>query len=57
MLATQTQMPPPKPPVNKKIASGFPDDIRQLGDQIAALPKCKLRELSRYIRKFVKGLF
>lgn len=55
-MNTQVQMSPPKPPVHKKIAAGFPDDIRSLGDEIASAPKSLIREVAAYISQFVKGL-
>jgi len=40
-MQTQTKMPPPRPPKDNVIASGFPDDIQAIGDQIAALTEVK----------------
>jgi hypothetical protein len=49
VLQTQLASPPPMPP--SKIALGFEDDeIRELGDRIAALSPVEARELSEYLR-------
>jgi len=42
-------MPPPKPPEDNIVASGFPDDIRDIGDRIAALSSDQASKLSQYL--------
>jgi len=49
MPELQTVMPPPKPPKNPTLATGFPDDIRELGDSIANLSVREAKELSLYL--------
>ena len=47
MIATQVEVPPPKNP--PKIATGYSDNIRDLGDKIAALSLEDTKELSEYL--------
>jgi hypothetical protein len=49
MPETQTQaemQPPAKPP---RVATGFDDEIEDLGDRIAALTPAQARQLERYL--------
>ena len=48
-IETQTAMQPPKQPPNKKIATGFPDDIREIGERIANLTLLQAKELFDYL--------
>ena len=53
-MKTQTVAPPPKPPNNKLIGSGYPDFIRVLGDTIASLNSNQSSELSKYLNRIRK---
>ena len=46
MIETQTKSPPPNIPVDKMVATGFPEE---LGDIIAALDKERARKLHDYL--------
>ena len=51
-MGTQIQMVPPKPPSDKLILAGFPDDfIKEMADNIASLSGKEAKELSDYLEK------